>query len=141
MFDNLLNLVKEHAGSAIVNNADIPNEKNNAAIESATESIFDTFKSKASGGNMDSITDLFKHGASSNNQLAGDVSNSVANDLMKKFGLNTSQAGNIASGLVPKVLQNLVSKTNDPNDKSFDLQTVLASLGGGNLSGLLGKFL
>lgn len=27
MFDNLLNLVKEHAGGAIVNNPAIPNEK------------------------------------------------------------------------------------------------------------------
>jgi len=63
---------------------------------------------------------------------------------MKKFNLDQGAASNIAGKLVPGVLQNLVSKTNDPNDKSFDIQGIFNSLSGGktgslDIQGLLGK--
>ena len=41
MFDNLLKLVKENAGDAIIKNPVIPNEKNDEAIHATTTSIFD----------------------------------------------------------------------------------------------------
>jgi len=44
MFENLLNLVKEHAGSAIVDNPAIPNQHNDAAIKEATTGIMDQLK-------------------------------------------------------------------------------------------------
>ena len=59
MLDNLLNLVKEHAGNAIINNPVIPNEKNDEAISTATNGIMDTLKSQISAGGLDSITSLF----------------------------------------------------------------------------------
>ena len=50
MFDNLLKLVQENAGDAIINNSAIPNEKNNLAVNETTASIFNTLKSQANGG-------------------------------------------------------------------------------------------
>jgi hypothetical protein len=43
--------------------------------------------------------------------------------------------------MVPNVLNSLTKKTNDPNDKSFDLQGILSSVGGGNIdvAGLIGQ--
>lgn len=52
-------------------------------------------------------------------------------NLMHKFGINEGSASNIASGLLPNVLQNLVHKTNDPDDSSFDLQGILSKVTGG----------
>ena len=53
MFENLLNLVKEHAGEAIVKNPTIPNEKNDAAINTAAGGIMDQLKNLAANGGID----------------------------------------------------------------------------------------
>lgn len=137
MFDNLLNLVKQNAGDAIVNNNAIPNEKNDEAIHSTTTSIVDTLKSQVSGGNLNSIMELFKGGNTSN--VTNTLNTNVSRDLMKKFNLDQTTATNIASSLLPKVMDSFVKKTNDPNDNSFDLSSIVSSLGGnvGGIGGML----
>jgi hypothetical protein len=139
MFENLLNLVKENAGDAIINNPAIPNEKNNEAINTTTNSIVETLKSQVTSGNISAITDMFKGGNVNVSGINSSVQNNVATDLMKKFGIDNAQASNIASTLLPKVMEQFVSKTNDPNDKSFDLTSIMSSLGGGDAAGILGK--
>lgn len=147
MFDNLLNLVKEHAGDAIINNPAIPNEKNDEAIQATTNSIVDTLKGQISSGNLNSIMDMFKGGTAGVNSsyVASNAQANVVTDLMKKFGIDNAQANNIASTLIPKVMEQFVSKTNDPNDKSFDVNSIVSSIGGGdlakNLSGGIGGML
>ena len=68
----------------------------------------------------------------------------MISNLTKRFGLDSQTAGGLAGGIIPKVLNSLVNKTNDPGDKSFDLQSIFNSLTGGktsgmDLSGMLGK--
>jgi uncharacterized protein YidB (DUF937 family) len=141
MFDNLLNLVKEHAGDAIVNNPAIPNEKNDEAIQSTTSTIVDTLKAKLASGNLNSIMDMFKGGGSAVNasSIGSEVHANVVTDLMKKFGIDNAQASGIASKIIPTVMEKFVNKTNDPNDKSFDVSSILSSLGGnaGGIGGML----
>lgn len=136
MFDNLLNLVKEHAGDAIINNPAIPNEKNDEAIQTTTNSIVDTLKGQISSGNLNSIMDMFKGGTAGVNSssVASNAQANVVTELMKKFGIDNAQANNIASTLIPKVMEQFVSKTNDPNDKSFDVNSIVSSIGGGDLA-------
>ena len=136
MFENLLNLVKEHAGEAIVKNPTIPNEKNDAAINTAAGGIMDQLKNLAANGGMEKITDLFKGGDVNNSTVVGSISKNVAGELMSKFGINQEQAGAIVKNLIPAVMSNLVKKTNDPNDKSFDLEGIIGSLAGGKLGGV-----
>jgi uncharacterized protein YidB (DUF937 family) len=133
MLEQLLQLVKENAGDAIINNPVIPNEHNDAAIETAAGSLFDNLKGAAAGGNLDGIMNLFNQGGDvSNNPLVNNLSSGVAGDLMKKFGLDSGVAGNIVQNLLPVVMNKLVNKTNDPNDSSFDLQGIIGSLTGGS---------
>jgi len=139
MFENLLNLVKENAGDAIINNPAIPNEKNDEAINTTTNSIVETLKAQVTSGNLSSITDMFKSGNVNASGINSSVQNNVVTDLMKKFGIDNAQASNIASTLLPKVMEQFVSKTNDPNDKSFDFTNIMSSLGGGGAAGILGK--
>ena len=136
MFENLLELVKQNAGDAIVKNPAIPNEQNDAAINTTASGIMDQLKSLSSGGELEKILDMFKGGNVSESPVVGKVSNNVAGDLMNKFGINSDQAGGIVKSLIPLVLRKLVSKTNDPNDKSFDLSGIISSLSGGNSGGL-----
>lgn len=57
---------------------------------------------------------------------------------MHKFGLDHGAASGIAASLIPTVLQKLVHKTNDPNDSSFSLGSILGSLtGGGGVGSIL----
>jgi hypothetical protein len=138
MLDNLLNLVKEHAGTAIINNPAIPNEQNDAAIATAGGSIASGLQQMIGGGGLSDVLKLFggQGGDLSNNPVAQSVSGNVIQDLMSKFNLDQSAATAAAGNLVPGVLQQLVSKTNDPNDSSFDLQGIFNSLSGGKTSGL-----
>ena len=140
MLDNLINLVKEHAGDAIVKNNAIPNEHNEAAISTTANSILDTLKSQATSGNLGGIMDMFKNNGTSN-ALSSSISNNVIGELTKKFGIDGSQASSIASSLIPKVMESFAKKTNDPNDSSFNLQDVVKNIGGdaGGMLGGLGK--
>jgi hypothetical protein len=146
MLENLLDLVKKNAGSAIINNPAIPNERNEEAIETAGNSITSGLQNLLGGGGMKDILKLFggQGGDVNSNPVVQNISGGVIQDLMKKFNLDQGAASNIAGKLVPGVLQNLVSKTNDPNDKSFDIQGIFNSLSGGktgslDIQGLLGK--
>lgn len=146
MLEQLFNLVKEHAGSAIVNNPDIANEQNGEAVGEVTNSIAATLQNALAGGQFNDVLKLLggKGGDLQSNPLASQISGNAISSLMDKFGLNKGQAGGIVSSLLPMVLNNLISKTNNPNDNSFDLQGILGSLTGGStngldLQGLLGK--
>ena len=146
MLDNLINLVKEQAGTAIINNPAIPNDRNDEAIMTAGNSIAGGLQNLLGGGGMKDILKLFggQGGNLNSNPVVQNISGNVVQDLMKKFNLDQGAASNIAGGLVPNVLNNLVSKTNDPNDSSFDIQGIFNSLSGGqtggmDIQGLLGK--
>lgn len=132
MFDNLLKLVQENAGDAIINNSAIPNEKNNLAINETTASIFNTLKSQANEGGMNNIMDMFNSSTPPNAEVTNSLNTNVTNDLMSKLGVNNSQAASIATVIVPKVMGQLVNKTNDPDDNSFDMKSILGALGKGS---------
>jgi uncharacterized protein YidB (DUF937 family) len=141
MFENLLNLVKENAGDAIINNTAIPNEHNDAAIETTTNGIIDGLKNQLGNGGLEGLSSMFQNGGNQN--MIGNISQNVAGSLMQKFGIENSAAQSIVSSLIPVVMNKFVNKTNDPNDSSFDLQGIIGSLaGGGNtagIGGMLGK--
>ncbi|POY37810.1 hypothetical protein C3K47_04555 [Solitalea longa] len=140
MLDNLLNLVKQYAGDAIVQNPDIPNEHNDAAIEAASGSIFNSLQNQVTGGGLSNVLSMFTGGGGSGVGNGSPVTNnamaSVAGSLMEKFGLDSSKAQGIAATLVPQVLSGLVNRTNDPNDSSFNINGIFSSLTGGKTEGV-----
>lgn len=138
MFDQLLNLVKQQAGAAIIENPDIPNERNDEAVADVTGSIAGGLQQALAGGQFKDVLRLLggQGGDLQNNPLAGQLSGNAVSSLMDKFNLNEGQAGNIVSSLLPGVLNKFISKTNDASDNSFDLQSIFSSLTGGNTSGL-----
>lgn len=145
MLDNLLNLVKEHAGEAIINNPAIPNERNDEAVELASNSIVETLKNAASNGNFSDIMSMFQGGNNAGSSpMASAMQSGLVQNLMSKFGLDSNAAGGIASSLLPMVINKFVSKTNDPNDSSFDLQGIISKVAGGagglDIQSLIGQF-
>ena len=59
----------------------------------------------------------------------------MSGSLGSKFGVDPSAAQNIAVSLIPKVLEMMQSKTNDPNDSSFDINDLMGQLSGNKVTG------
>ena len=133
MLKNIENLVKENAGDAIVNNPAIPNERNEEAIADASHSIVDGLKGAVAEGKIDGLMDFFNGGeqAVAASPVSQNIETGFIEKLTKKFGLDQGKASQIASSLIPMVLKKFIHKTNDPNDNSFDLKSILGNLTGG----------
>ena len=143
MFDELLKLVSNESGDQIINNPQIPNEQNDAAVETTTSSIMDSLKGQIAGGNgADVLSLLGGQSGVQGNPLVGNLTANVTNSLMDKLGVSNPVAKQIAASLVPVVIGKLLNRTNDPNDSDFDINSIFGSLTGGksdqfNLVGLL----
>lgn len=144
MLDELIKLVQQNAGDAIVKNQAIPNQHNDDAIQEVAGQIFNGLKGQVSQGNMEQVVSMFQGGSSSsltNNPMVAQIISSVAGNFATKFGIAPDTARSVVGSLIPTVMNQLVKKTNDPNDSSFDLSNMVQSMGGNNsdLAGMLGK--
>lgn len=145
MLDQLIKLVEQNSNEAIVNNKDIPNQFNNDAIQDVAQQIFGGLKGEASAGNYSQLLSMFQGGQSSiaSNPMVTQMISNLAGSFASKFGMSQQSAQNIASGLLPQIMNQFVNKTNDPDDNDFDLQDMLSGLSGGkniDLADLMGKF-
>ena len=135
MLDQLINLVRKYASEAINNDPAISNEKNEAAIETTSGSIFNNLKNLFEQGSIRDLLKMFTGQGDSGNLVKQQVSGGVMQDLVNQLGLPSNQAQNVANKVVPNVLDEMVQKTNDPNDNSFDIQDIFNNLSGGRTAG------
>lgn len=142
MLENLVKLVKEFAGDAVVNNPDIPNEHNDNVVAETTNTVAGGLQNMISGGGLQNILSMFKGGGQQgglmNNPLVNMMIGHLTGKLTNKYGIDSNKAGNLASGLIPNVLSHLINRTNDPNNKSFDLNSIIGSLTGGGTAATAG---
>lgn len=139
MLKELFDLVKGNATDTVINNPDVPNERNNEVIAEATNTVASGLRNMVAGGGLQSLLSLFK---GDGNDKKGLLSNPIvsmmmghfAGKLMNKFQLNNSQANNLSGNLIPSVLGSLINKTNDSNDTTFSLEKLIGSITG-NTSG------
>ena len=135
MLENLVNLVKQFAGDAVVNNPDVPNEHNDAVVAETTHAIAGGLQNELSSGGLSNVMSLFNgsgtQGGIMNNPIVSNIISNLTNTLKSKFGLGHDQANNVASNVVPNVVSSMVSQTNDPNNSSFDINSIIGALTGG----------
>lgn len=139
MLENLLQLVKDNANDDIINNAHIPNEKNDHVVEETANSLFEGLKEQANGSHMQDLLQMFQSGGNlgtSGNPVMNNLTSGVAGNLMQKLGISNEAAMSVVAGILPKVMNSFVNKTNDPNDSSFDLGGILGTLTGGKTNGM-----
>jgi hypothetical protein len=145
MFNQLLQLVEQHAGDVIINNSAIPNQQNSAAIQNVTQQIFNQLQSHASSGNLPQLISLFQNGGGSslsNHPIVSGMITSVAGSFSSQYGIPQANAQNMASTLVPNIMNQLITKTNNPMDNSFTITSVMQSVSGNNnlnVASLLGQ--
>ena len=141
MLDQLLKLVQQNAGDSIVKNDAIPNQFNNDAIQDVAAQIFNGLQGQAKQGNVQEIASMFKGGPVNNNPVVDQIISTITGSLASKFNVSPQTASSIANSLIPIVMNQLVKKTNDPNDNDFDLQDMLKNFtGNSNVGDLLSQF-
>ena len=145
MLDNLINLVRQHAGDGIINNKAIPNEKNDHAVETAGHSIMGTLQSALSGGRLNDVLGYFKGGGKTNHGLVDEATGDYAKNLQTNLGLPPAEAQATAAKVVPQTMNQLANKTANPADSSFNIQDIFNKLSGGktggmDVQGMLNKF-
>lgn len=140
MLEQILDLIKQQGQQAVVENADVPNDQNNAVMQEAASTITGGLQNILSGGGLQSIISMF---SGNNNQRSGGIMSNpivammvghLANKLMSKFNLSPAVANSVSTNLIPSVLESVVNKTrsNDPSNDGFDLNDLVAGLTGGN---------
>src|SRR5687767_8952399 len=134
MLKELFDLVKGNATETVINNPDVPNEKNEEVVAEATNTVASGLRNVVAGGGVQSLLGLFGSGSNKKSLLSNPIVSMMmghfAGKLMNKFGLNNNQANNLAGTLIPSVLGSLINKTNDPNDSTFSLEKLLGSITG-----------
>ena len=136
MLDKLIDLIKNNASGAVVNNPAIPNEKNESAIRQGSNSIIETLKGALATGRLNDVLAFFKNGGSGNNDLVNEATVNYSRDLQTNLGLNEKDATDVAAKVIPSSMSQLANKTNDPTDNSFNIQDIFNQLSGGKTSGL-----
>jgi hypothetical protein len=137
MLEELFNLVKNAAGSSVINNPDVPNDKNNDVVAEATSTVASGLRNIVAGGGVGSLVSLFNK-KDDNQQSGGLMSNPIvammvghfASKLMSKFNMSGTQASSVSSSLIPNVINSLVNKSNDQSS-GFSLENLLNSITGG----------
>lgn len=134
MFEQLTDLVKQFGGDAVVNNAAVPNEHNEAVMSEASTSILDGLKGMVANGNVSDLAGLFQsdNASDASNPVVQQLTEKLSGSLGEKFGLSDDTASSVAGSLIPKVLGSLINKAKDPNDSSFQISDVINAISGGN---------
>lgn len=146
MLEQLMGLIKDNSQEAIVNNPAIPNEHNNSAMQTILSSVVGGLANQGQSGDASGLFGLLSGKAGGNissNPIVSGMANTAISAMMAKFGLDKGAAGGIVSAVLPQVLGSLINKTNDPNDSSFDLSSIMGAVMGGQQQqgGALGNIL
>lgn len=133
MLDNILGLVKNTVSSGILNNSIVPENKKEQTVETTTKAMATGLKQNLSLDNIGNMMSLFGKGnntATNSNPITYNLQNTVASSLVKEVGLSQTIATAIAATVVPMVMKAISGKIEDPNEKGFNLESLIHSFSG-----------
>lgn len=140
MLDQLFNIVKQFGQKSVVNNPEVPNEHNQAVLADATKTIASGFQNVLAGGGFGNILDLFRRKKTTQNSAKGGLLKNpiismmigyFISKLVGKYKMKPAAASNVANDLIPNSVNDLVEKTNDPDNAKATLDNLVNSLTGG----------
>ncbi|MDQ2753784.1 MAG: hypothetical protein M3R72_12245 [Bacteroidota bacterium] len=140
MFDEILNLVKEHMGSnPQVANAIPADQQEDVQKEVATHINNGLQQGATTQGGIGGLLSQLSGSLQSGSPITSAIEGGLVGSLGIKFGLPAAATGAIAAAL-PGLLQKFAHKANDPNDNSITMDGLTKSFGGGNSGGLGSMF-
>ncbi|HTD98664.1 MAG TPA: hypothetical protein VK668_05235 [Mucilaginibacter sp.] len=137
MFEKLFLLVKNNAGTAVINNPEIPEKDRESVIIEASSSIIEVLKGQMESGKMKDLVKFFQFPEISSS-LINSVVNKFASKLNKFYGIGPASALITANSLIPPVMYEL-TKQDGENNKELAITVFLSKLNGNraDLSGLV----
>jgi hypothetical protein len=143
MFDQILQMVKDHIAGNPQVAATIPNEQSEAVHTEIANHITNGLKNESSNqGGTTGLLSSLENGITSGSPITSAIEGGLVSSLGSKFGLPPAATGAIAA-MLPGLLQKFVTKAKDPNDSSVTPDSITNGLtsneSGGGLSSLLGN--
>lgn len=139
MFDQILDLVKQHMGSNPQVASAIPAGQADAVHTEIAHHVTKGLASQAAAqGGAGGLLSMVQGGMSSGSPITSAIGGSLVSSLASKFGLPPAATGAIVAAL-PGLLQKFAHKASDPNDSSITPDSItksLSNLGGSGLGGL-----
>jgi hypothetical protein len=136
MFDQILQLVKEHLGNNPQVASAVPENQKDAVHNEIANHITNNLKSEAATqGGAGGLLSMLQGAVASGSPVTGAIEGCLVSSLTSKFGLPPMVTGAIA-GALPGLLQKFAQKANDPDDKSITPDNISKSLFDSDKSGL-----
>ena len=143
MFEKLFMLVKNNAGTAVIDNPAIPVKYHEAVINEASSSIIEVLKNQLETGKIKELVKFFQFSGIYNNSLVSSIINKFANKLNNFYGIEPESAMSAANSLITPVMAELVKESKDAKNLDFGLSNFLSKLNGnrGNMDALVGQMM
>lgn len=134
-------LVKNNAGTAVIDNPEIPAKYHEAVINEASSSIIEVLKAQMETGKVKDLISFFQFPGIYNNSLVSSMVNKFANKLNNFYGIDPKTALVASNTLIPPVMKELVIQSKNEQNKDFGLSNLLSKLSGthADLSGLVNQ--
>ncbi len=121
MFNEILQLVKEHLGNSPEIANQIPDDKKDAVYNEISTHLHSGLKNDQSlPGGTGNILSMLENAVSSDNPLVHAIEGGIVGSLASKFGLSPAITGAVA-GALPGLLQKYAHRAADPNDPGITL--------------------
>src|SRR3954468_21299692 len=130
MFEKLFLLVKNNAGTAVIDNPAIPVKYHEAVINEASSSIIEVLKNQMETGRVKELVKFFQFSGIYNNSLVSSIINKFANKLNNFYGIEPESAMSAANSLITPVMAELVKESKDEKNADFGLSNFLSKLNG-----------
>ena len=128
MFDQILDLVKEHMGNNPQISSAIPADKQEAVNNEIASHVTNGLQNQAAGhGGAGGLLSMLQNAMGSGSPITSAIEGGLISSLASKFGLPPMATGAIA-GALPGLLQKFVHKANDPNDSSITPDSITQSI-------------
>jgi len=130
MFEKLFLLVKNNAGTAVINNPAIPVKLHESVMIEASSSIIEVLKGQMENGKLKDVVKYFQSSGIYNHTLVSSMVSRFANRLNTFYHIDPAQAMIIAKSLIPHVMSDLVKASKSEQIKEFGLTNMLTKLNG-----------
>lgn len=137
MFDQILDLVKEHLNNNPEVANKIPDDKKEEVHKEIASHITQGIKNNVPlQGGIGSLLSSLQNTVASGGGITSAIEGGLVGSLTNKLGLSPAVSGAIAAA-IPGILQKFAHKANDPNDSTITKDSISNSLS--NITGGLGK--
>lgn len=148
MLEQVISSLKTELGGQLTNQSDVPSGNLDQIFSEIGNVVHKEVAGHILRGNLSDVMNLFSRGENSTgaNQLQTNISSGIVSNLIGKLGLSPDTAGNIASTVLPGLIEKITAhNSTTPDDDPSPLHNLFGTGGNSDILGtaknLLGGFL